>query len=132
MLRIMQCLVLMKTQHLSFVVIPLQGLYLKLLACLSPLMLSTFVGCTRLTDFKHDFSDVNAGAFIGIMSGFLGHSLNFHSVFSSRSGAPKLRGKGASSDNALPLNRNDYKAPAGDEGTSRQMIAHDLEEGARD
>mmetsp|Transcript_1179 Transcript_1179/g.2810 ORF Transcript_1179/g.2810 Transcript_1179/m.2810 type:complete len:317 (-) Transcript_1179:447-1397(-) len=70
---------------------PSQALYLKLLLCSMPLWLATFVACTRITDFKHDFSDVNAGSFIGIVSGFVGYSLNFHSLFSTSSNLPKVR-----------------------------------------
>ena len=42
--------------HTSF-----QALYLKLLICSMPLWLATFVACSRLHDYKHDFADVNAG-----------------------------------------------------------------------
>ncbi|KAF5836970.1 phosphatidic acid phosphatase type 2/haloperoxidase [Dunaliella salina] len=92
---------------------PSQALYLKLLLCSMPLWLATFVACTRITDYKHDFSDVNAGSFIGIVSGFVGYSLNFHSLFSTSSNLPKVRRE------ASPLAetreaRHAYGAPAGD------------------
>lgn len=69
-----------------------QGAYPKLLLCLVPIMLATWVGCTRLTDFKHHFSDVNAGAFIGISSGLVAYCLNFCSLLGAdAAGQPKTR-----------------------------------------
>ena len=39
----------------------LQGCFAKAILALSPVMFATYVAATRLVDYKHDFSDVNAG-----------------------------------------------------------------------
>eukprot|EP01083_Nonionella_stella_P212938 768447_1 len=38
---------------------------------LSPTIFATYVGCSRLTDYKHHYSDVLTGAIIGIFFSFL-------------------------------------------------------------
>ena len=44
-----------------------------LLLCLSPGIFALYVGCTRLTDYKHHYSDVLAGILIGVSSSFLSY-----------------------------------------------------------
>lgn len=61
-----------------------------LLLC-SPMALATFVAMTRITDYKHNPSDVNAGGFIGILCGTFCYFLNYPSLFAADSGEPKLR-----------------------------------------
>lgn len=45
--------------------------------CLIPMGVAAFVAVSRIADYKHDPSDVNAGSFIGIMCGAFGYMLNF-------------------------------------------------------
>lgn len=68
-----------------------QALFPKLLLCLAPLVLATYVSCTRLVDYEHDFADVNAGCFIGICSGLLAYSLQYPSPWDPCCHLPKLR-----------------------------------------
>lgn len=61
------------------------------LLCLSPMVLSTFIALSRVADYKHDFSDINAGMCIGMMSAVAAYSLNYYSPFGAMSGLPKER-----------------------------------------
>ncbi len=43
------------------VCVSIQGHFPKMFLSLCPLFLAAFVSMTRVADYKHDFSDVNAG-----------------------------------------------------------------------
>ena len=49
----------------------------RLLAAAAPLGVAGAVAASRLTDYRHHFSDVNAGALIGLLSGAACYRLNF-------------------------------------------------------
>jgi membrane-associated phospholipid phosphatase len=49
----------------------------RLLAAAAPLGVAAAVAASRLTDYRHHFSDVNAGALIGLLSGAACYHLNF-------------------------------------------------------
>ena len=44
---------------------------------MAPIGLATIVAISRVVDYRHDFADVNAGAFIGILSGTFAYFLNY-------------------------------------------------------
>jgi hypothetical protein len=48
---------------------------------------ATYVAATRLTDYVHHFSDVNAGSFIGLMCGSACYHLHFGGTAGERSAA---------------------------------------------
>ncbi|GBG30593.1 PA-phosphatase related-family protein DDB_G0284367 [Hondaea fermentalgiana] len=56
---------------------------------IAPIALAIFVGATRLVDYAHDFSDVNAGAVIGIGCGWFAYQCNFPSVSDSLAALPR-------------------------------------------
>jgi membrane-associated phospholipid phosphatase len=56
---------------------PTRFAFAALMLAVAPVGLATYVGTTRLTDYRHHFSDVNAGTFIGIVAGTLCYCLNF-------------------------------------------------------
>lgn len=58
---------------------------------MAPIGLATIVAISRVVDYRHDFADVNAGAFIGILSGTFAYFLNYPSPFSKKSDSPRLR-----------------------------------------
>jgi hypothetical protein len=49
------------------------------------------VAVSRTVDYKHDFSDINAGMGLGLLSAAACYHLNFHSLASVRAGAPFSR-----------------------------------------
>jgi len=49
----------------------------RLLAAAAPLGVAGAVAASRLTDYRHHFSDVNAGALIGLLCGAACYNLNF-------------------------------------------------------
>lgn len=51
-----------------------------LVVAVAPVGLATYIGTTRLTDYRHHFSDVNAGTFIGLASGTLCYFLHFRAA----------------------------------------------------
>jgi len=51
--------------------------YARLLLAAGPLAVAAFVAASRLTDHVHHFSDVNAGAFIGLACGVASYHLHF-------------------------------------------------------
>lgn len=61
-----------------------------LLLC-SPMTVATFVAVSRISDYKHNPSDVNAGCAIGIMCGAFCYFLNYPSLFEATCGEPKVR-----------------------------------------
>ncbi len=54
-----------------------------------PSCVATYVGASRLFDYAHDFSDVNAGAFIGVFAALVGYFCNYPSVTHSSCGFPR-------------------------------------------
>jgi membrane-associated phospholipid phosphatase len=66
---------------------PRVPLFLRLLLALSPVGLATYIGTTRITDYVHHVSDVNAGSFIGLACGVLCYLLHYN-VDGAR---PKIR-----------------------------------------
>ena len=51
--------------------------FARLLVALAPVGLATFIATTRLTDYVHHFSDVNAGSFIGMACGTACYHLHY-------------------------------------------------------
>jgi membrane-associated phospholipid phosphatase len=49
----------------------------RLLLAAAPVGLATAIAATRLTDYRHNFSDVNAGTFIGLVAGTACFHLHF-------------------------------------------------------
>jgi len=54
-----------------------------------PLYVATWVAITRVQNFKHNYSDILGGAFLGVIAGLIGYFVNFHSVFSKNADKPK-------------------------------------------
>uniref|UniRef100_A0A7S0YLL9 Phosphatidic acid phosphatase type 2/haloperoxidase domain-containing protein n=1 Tax=Polytomella parva TaxID=51329 RepID=A0A7S0YLL9_9CHLO len=59
--------------------------------CLMPLMLATFVAVSRIANYKHNPSDVNAGCFVGMACGAFCYFLNYHHPFGVKSGSIRTR-----------------------------------------
>jgi diacylglycerol diphosphate phosphatase/phosphatidate phosphatase len=57
------------------------------LLTVAPLHVAVFVAVSRVVDFKHDFSDINAGMALGLLSAAVCYHLNFHPLASARAGA---------------------------------------------
>jgi membrane-associated phospholipid phosphatase len=53
---------------------------LMLLAVGLPLGAAIFIACSRIVDYAHDFSDINAGAIVGALGAVIGYHLNFTSL----------------------------------------------------
>lgn len=64
---------------------------------LLPVVGAGFIAATRLTDYRHDFSDVNMGSAIGIICGSIGYFLNFPSLFDPGSWQVRRRAHGGGS-----------------------------------
>jgi diacylglycerol diphosphate phosphatase/phosphatidate phosphatase len=56
---------------------PPRLLFARLVLATAPVGLATAIGTTRLTDYRHNFSDVNAGTVIGLAAGSACYFLNF-------------------------------------------------------
>ncbi len=56
---------------------PPRLLFARLVLATAPVGLATAIGTTRLTDYRHNFSDVNAGTVIGLTAGTACYFLNF-------------------------------------------------------
>ncbi|GFR51605.1 hypothetical protein Agub_g14029 [Astrephomene gubernaculifera] len=102
---------------------PSQPLFLKCILAVGPLALATFVAVSRIADYKHHPSDVNAGCFIGTLCGAFAYFLNYPSLFDSASAHPKRRGEAVqwgagasrgSSASAAPLNAPLHHGVVGD------------------
>ncbi|GAX83367.1 hypothetical protein CEUSTIGMA_g10792.t1 [Chlamydomonas eustigma] len=70
---------------------PTKGQFPLALVCLIPVALATFVAVTRIYDYKHAPADVNAGCFIGFLSGAFAYFLNYPSLLDSQSREPNCR-----------------------------------------
>ena len=78
---------------------PRAGAFPALLACLAPLAGATYVALSRAADHKHDFSDINAGAAVGLLSAAGAYFLNFGGLTDPRAaGAPRAREPAAAAD----------------------------------
>jgi len=73
-----------------------RGHFFLFIFCAIPLYLASWVAITRLHDYKHNYSDVLAGAIIGCVCGIFGYILNFESLFSEKSGKPRNTHKDSS------------------------------------
>ncbi|KAL6066522.1 Diacylglycerol pyrophosphate phosphatase 1 [Balamuthia mandrillaris] len=69
------------------------GAVWKLMLGFLPLLAACFIGISRTRDYHHHFSDVLAGAVIGIIFGCVGYSLHFHPLSGKWSHLPKTREK---------------------------------------
>lgn len=58
--------------------------------CLLPLAVATVVAMSRVAGYRHDFSDINAGAGLGFLCGWFAYLLNFASPTSKQCGLPRL------------------------------------------
>lgn len=63
----------------------------KLLGCISPFFVAAFISVSRTMDYHHNFSDILAGAVIGVLSGFLGYFLYYPSLFAPHSEQPRRK-----------------------------------------
>lgn len=54
-----------------------------------PFMIASLVAISRTRDYYHDFSDINAGAIIGILSGILGYNSVFPSITHDKKKIPR-------------------------------------------
>ena len=70
---------------------PRRGQFGIFLICLCPMVLATFVALTRIYDFEHAPADVNAGCFIGIVSGLFSYLLNYPSILTASCHLPRAR-----------------------------------------
>ncbi|KAG1656823.1 hypothetical protein FOA52_008457 [Chlamydomonas sp. UWO 241] len=70
---------------------PQPGQFALAVMCLVPIMLATFVAVSRVYDYKHATSDINAGCFVGLASGLFAYSLNYHSLGCVASHLPRAR-----------------------------------------
>ncbi|KAG2425484.1 hypothetical protein HXX76_013693 [Chlamydomonas incerta] len=75
---------------------PSQLLFLKSICAMAPMALAAFVAVSRIADYKHAPSDVNAGCFIGFVCGVFAYFLNYPSLFDAASSLPKRRGSAVS------------------------------------
>jgi len=73
----------------------------KALIGLVPVAGAGFIAASRLVDYRHDFSDVNMGIFIGVSCGSIGYFLNFPSLFDSASWQARRRGHAGSHREAV-------------------------------
>jgi len=62
-----------------------------LVAALLPAFVATFVAISRLMDYHHNFSDINAGAFIGMVTAVFGYHLNYPPVWAKTCGVANTR-----------------------------------------
>lgn len=67
---------------------------------LLPPFAAGFVAVSRTRDYKHNFSDILAGAVIGSMLTIFVYFLNYHSLMSEECHRPKIRGSGGPNENA--------------------------------
>ncbi|GBF89334.1 hypothetical protein Rsub_02211 [Raphidocelis subcapitata] len=74
---------------------PRPGHFAVAVLCLLPLGLAAFITMSRLAGYKHDFSDVNCGMAIGLLSGAFAFALNYPSPLDAACGAPRRRGEAA-------------------------------------
>ena len=65
-----------KVKHTCLVA--LQGHFAKAVVALLPLGLATLITCSRLVTYRHDFSDINAGIIIGLISATVAYALNYN------------------------------------------------------
>lgn len=70
---------------------PCKGRFVLSALSLIPIGIATFIAVSRTVDHVHDFSDINAGAFIGIASGTFAYFLNYSSPFAATCREPKDR-----------------------------------------
>lgn len=59
------------------------------LSC-TPLAVATLVSLSRVAGYRHSFSDINAGAGIGLLCGVFGYLLNYASPWGARSGEARV------------------------------------------
>eukprot|EP00238_Polyblepharides_amylifera_P003968 CAMPEP_0196590760 /NCGR_PEP_ID=MMETSP1081-20130531/67444_1 /TAXON_ID=36882 /ORGANISM="Pyramimonas amylifera, Strain CCMP720" /LENGTH=160 /DNA_ID=CAMNT_0041913949 /DNA_START=274 /DNA_END=756 /DNA_ORIENTATION=- len=64
---------------------------LHLVLALLPIGVSTFIAVSRLVDYHHDFSDVNAGSFLGLCCAVLCYHLQYPPAWSSACDVPNSR-----------------------------------------
>lgn len=69
------------------------GQFPTVLGCLSFMFLAGYVSATRLVDYKHNPSDVNAGAFIGLSIGAIIYHLHFFPVVHPNCYLPRFHPK---------------------------------------
>lgn len=69
---------------------PFRGSYiLGLLFVVAPVSLALYVATSRLVDYAHDFSDVNAGAVLGAFGAWFAYNLSYPSISDPRSALPR-------------------------------------------
>jgi len=102
-----------------------QAQFARALLCLAPLVLATFVMCTRIADYKHNPSDVNAAAFIGISTGLLSYLINYPSLLDMNCHLPKVRrwttqgGLAVSREGSSQVDSTGYAMADSDRGSDR-------------
>ena len=55
----------------------MRGAFPLTLVCLAPIVLATVVAVSRPYDYRHHFSDINAGMFVGLSTGMFAYLLNY-------------------------------------------------------
>jgi diacylglycerol diphosphate phosphatase/phosphatidate phosphatase len=63
----------------------------KILLILSPLVAASLVGASRITDHRHHWEDVLAGAVLGTGFAYLGYRLHYPDPWSREAGTPRRR-----------------------------------------
>eukprot|EP00126_Sphaerothecum_destruens_P006880 Sdes_comp19570_c0_seq1m11252 len=88
--------------------LPVQGLghMYQVILCLVPLFVAFMVGISRTRDYRHNFSDVVAGAIIGIFSGIFGYRLYYPSLGDLDCGIPRNRAEAHAGTILLTRHRN--------------------------
>jgi membrane-associated phospholipid phosphatase len=61
--------------------------------CCVPWCVASLVAMSRVAGYRHDWSDVNAGAMIGLCTGALGYLLCYESPVGERAGMARVRGR---------------------------------------
>uniref|UniRef100_A0A061RWD4 Pa-phosphatase related-family protein n=1 Tax=Tetraselmis sp. GSL018 TaxID=582737 RepID=A0A061RWD4_9CHLO len=97
---------------------PAAGSFPKAVAALLPVAGAGFIAASRLVDYRHDFSDVNAGSFIGICCGAFCYFLNFPSLFADDCHLPRSRSPPAS-----PASTGTPQS-AGDASDETDVVSH--------
>ena len=66
-----------------------RGHFSQLIVIAIPLYIALFVAISRVQDYRHNYSDIVAGALLGLISGLIGYLMNFPSVLHRRADIPR-------------------------------------------
>lgn len=82
------------------------GQFPTVLGCLSFMFLAGYFAASRIVDYKHNASDVNAGAFIGVSISVVIYHLHFYPVTHPKCHLPRLHRKATSAirgEDGIPM-----------------------------